>query len=464
MKRAALILFFAAFLPAVPASAADAGDVALVEDVNGKIKTALNNPMDLFQQYAACEFYNTHDDIYDAIFVFTTYHVISMFATPSGYPVNVATKGVGRDLAINKSTYYCSKNSRLKHAVKMGDLSYMPANPDDMNLLNNGVPYSGIEVLGHEMGHYWLAMADFSQAGTRHCLIRGFMGPGGDGNCDGHQLSDFGVHWSFLFNNPSLMFGSRIDDLGGGNFRITGTHPKFSPLDQYLMGIRSKESVPAMFVVKTMYLEEGSTYPLAAGDTLDIPQEFTFKEPQRWDLTINDIVAALGERVPQTDPCHWKAAFILVYPEGPEPTPQQIAKVEAYRQRWETFYPWATDNRGSVDTTLDGHGTGTAGCKGQPTYPDGGAPDSGTDAGQADGAVTDGGKADAGMPDGGKADGGSADGGVEADSGLADDGGPGVSDGSVPVPDGGGLPDGAGAAEIDVAAGCSCSKMGLEGR
>jgi hypothetical protein len=457
MKKLLLGAFFTVLVSG-SAYAAVSSDVALVEDADGTINQAINYPLDTYQQRAACGLYKKYSDIYDAIFIFTTYSV--MLCTPSGYPVKEAIQGIGRDIAINASAKYCSANARLKQAVKMCGIDKYPVNPDDVNGVVKEVPYSGIEVVAHEFGHYYLAMADFSQEGTRHCMMRSFMSTTESGDCDGYRVSDFGVHWSFLFNNPSVMFGSEIEDEGGGSFKVIGGHPKYSPLDQYLMGLRSPESVPPMFIVKTYNLLDSGNYPLKAGDTKVFTE--TDDGAERWDLTIKDIVDAMGERKPAQDPCHWKAAFVIVYPKGVPPTSDQIAKVEAYRTRWEMYYDWATDHKGSMDTTLDGHGTGTATCKGTPTVIDAGVTDAGFDAGTPDASSPDSGKTDAGKSDGGFSDGSTTDGGFK-DGGAAADSGT-ESDSGQPPEDGGS--HGGDSTEIDGGSsggsgGCSCSSAGL---
>jgi len=53
---------------------------------------------------------------------------------------------------------------------------------------------------------------------------------------------------------------------------------------------------------------------------------------------------------------------VILFDDGHMPTAPQIARVDAYRQRWESFYADATSRRGSFDTTLAGTGNGTAEC------------------------------------------------------------------------------------------------------
>lgn len=185
----------------------------------------------------------------------------------------------------------------------------------------------------------------------------------------------------------------------------------------------------------------------------------------RVDVAVDDMIRAEGPRIPAAAaaPHDFRVAFILVTEQGKDATAAEVAKVEAYRTRFNGWFPWATDNRGSVDTTLgvrdcttqaDG-GTTTDGGSGTP---DGGKPQDG-------GTATDGGNpADAGVPDAGLGDGGTGDAGTP-DAGIADAG---LPDGGIPADagtdcpghscDGGGTTDGGTGASAG--SGCSCEAGG----
>ncbi|MFA6034501.1 MAG: hypothetical protein WC889_16505 [Myxococcota bacterium] len=443
------IFFAAALIFACSAAfAADKGDIAIIEDVDGTIVSSFTG---LNLSKAACALYKDHQDIYDAIIIFYSGKLPLMFNTPSGYAVKAAQKGIGRDPAVDMTKQYCAANSRLKHSMNMAEIDGYPADPDDYYTKAVDGVYTGIEVIAHEFGHYWLALPMFKQDGNMHCYLRAFMNSSEPktGDCDGYAYSEFGLHWSYLFNARSPMFGSFIDDLGDGTFKIYSEHPKYSPFDQYLMGLRSPESVPAMFVVNTGNYEKANNTPLPPGESEIV-------EGERIDFTVQDVIAAMGERVPPRDPCHWKAAFVIVHPKGSPPSNAQVSRVDAYRQRWETFYDWATDNKGSADTTINGRGTGTGGCPGSPTYPDGGVvPDGSSDSGAKDAAFADAGFHDSGAPDGGTKDSGITDGGTSTDSGATDAS---VED-DAQIADSG--TDASGPGPVNPVVGCSCSAIML---
>lgn len=359
-------------------------DVAIVEDADGALGDFQTQAMpNVWLQKAACLFYERYPDQFDALFVFTTYPGSFLTNVQAGWPVKQTNKGIGRTL-YNSAGQFCSKKNRLRQAVKMGDLQILPADPD---ALYTGIPMyalSGIELMAHEFGHQWLASITFQKEdGVKHCFVRGYepMGePQGD-PCDGGVENGFNQHWSYYYNSRSVMYGSFIEDTGDGWFKLWYDNPKYSEMDQYLMGLRLPEEVPPQFLVDTGDLTWSASLP---------PQfrgEYVTIQGKRVDFTVEDVIRSVGPREPPLEPCHWKGALILVTPPGKPPTPQQVQKVAAYGQRWESFYEWATDGRGSFDVTLDGRGAGTAGCP-SPTAPlpdagpDAAVPDQGRDPGQ----------------------------------------------------------------------------------
>ncbi len=352
-----------------PASAAseNIGEIAVIEDVGGVILTGMGASMpNVYCQNAACAFFQNHVDEYDALFIFNN----AVTNMQQGWSVQNFNEGIGRPLFDWTSTY-CATNGRLRITVSMGNLRTLPFNPDDIAVIVPFYPLTGAELMAHEFGHHWLSAVNFDKGDGQgmQCLLRGYepSSSGGgknsraDGSCNGYNTNDFNQHWSYNYNSCSLMYGSCIEDLGGGQFHYS--YPlgevKYSPLDQYLMGLRAPEEVPPNFVVDTGDFVGTSSIPISHSSA------GVEKSGARVDVTIEDIIRQEGPRNPATDSCHWKAAFVLIHPEGQPPTDLDLQQMEAYRQRWESFYDWATDERGSFDTTLDGCGIGTDTCAGE---------------------------------------------------------------------------------------------------
>ncbi len=376
MRNILIFVFF--LLYGINLFSADVGEIALIEDTDGKIMEVIAMP-DQYLARVACKFYQDHPDIYQAIFVFSDIPLNFMTNVQQGWPVQSISLGIGRDLngqTYNQTAKFCSINETLRQAVKMGDIAKLPDNPDDRYTGILGYALSGIELLGHEFGHQWLVGIRAKLPDGKYlCAMKGYE-PAGEpkqGDCEWNtSLDDYNQHWSYYFNSDaSLMYGSRIKDLGNGTFEISYDHPKYSELDQYLMGLRSAEEVNAD---KLFYVDDGkgnngsASMPIQPGKTATI-------EGAKVNFTIADIIRAMGERIPQKEPCHFKGAFIIVHEAGKPPSQNTINKVDTYRKRWETFYDWATDNRGSFDTTLNGRGTGTPTCPGEPASFDAGYKD-----------------------------------------------------------------------------------------
>ena len=354
-------------LPATAHAQLTVDDVAVVVDVDGKIAAGEGSFLpgmvtpDGWLASTACAFFEEWEDEYDVIFVFTT---LSRGGTPiqQGWPVQRAAMGIGRDRWGDQTSRFCAGNQRLKQAVNMGRIEDLPDTPDGLW----GLGMSGMELMAHEFGHHWLATVNFDKDDGQglQCHLRGYEPSGNNGGgpspgaqtCSGgYAEADFNNHWSYYFNSQSVMYGSNIEDLGDGQFRFVYEGPGYGPLDQYLMGLRAPEEVGPLFLVETNMGLTGSSSVLVREDRI--------VSGTRVDFTIDDIIHAEGPRDPPTSPCHWKAAAILLVPEeGYPPFPQHVRQVRDYAERFEEFYDWATDHRGSMDFTLDGRGAGTKTC------------------------------------------------------------------------------------------------------
>ena len=160
----------------------------------------------------------------------------------------------------------------------MDDLSKYPTDPTVR------VPTVGenttLALLGHESGHRWLATLAFKDAsGASSDLLLGRQR----------------AHWSFFFDSDaSFMEGNDIEDLGGGSFRTTAAVQRYSLLDLYAMGQVDASEVPPLFFV------EGPSG--LSQDRESAPRTGVTFSGRRHDLTIGDIVAAMGPRQPVPQP------------------------------------------------------------------------------------------------------------------------------------------------------------------
>lgn len=381
------------------------GDVAVIEDVTGAIhdQEGFWGPDQLCRETAKI-FYLCHADAYDGFVVFTTQDLDMLHNVQQGTPVKVDFDGVGYTKYDWTGKY--GSAGRLSQCVSMTSIDGLPDDPDAEykgGFFGLGFGVTGIELLGHEYGHHWLMGAEYDLG----------LGDGPQTDLRGYENDSANLHYSAKTNSHSVMYGNFITDNGDGTFESCGGDRKYNELDQYLMGLRSPDEVSPIFLVSDGTGEGDPAVGTPKGKCNTI-------EGTRVDVTVDDVIRALGPRVPAAAeaPHAWHVGFILVSPAGTSPTAAQIQKVDAYRRRWEAFFSWATDGRGTMTTELTPNL-----CVGGDT--DGGTPDAGPadagpiDAGPVDAGPQDAGLVDAGTPDAGPVDAGLPDAGAAADAGDA---------------------------------------------
>jgi hypothetical protein len=213
----------------------------------------------------------------------------------------------------------------LEHIILMNSVDLYaddPRNPPEIP--GYAFAPSTLAVLGHEMGHRWLAHAS-------------------------EPLSPSGQHghWSFfLHSDGSVMGGSRLVDNDDGTFTTENVMSGFGDLDQYLMGVRAPEEVGDFFVVEEPRgLEESASAPPRAGVTF---------EGVRRDLGIEQVIDELGERAPEATTGTWfRMGYVLVTGQGVEANAGDLAKVERVRRRFGSFFRAATGGRARVWSRVD---------------------------------------------------------------------------------------------------------------
>ncbi len=223
----------------------------------------------------------------------------------------------------------------LESYAQMGSLVNYPADPKQT--INPFVEEKGITVLAHEVGHRWLAFPLFRD--ERGQLSTDLLG---------RQLA----HWSFLLDSDgSVMEGNDIRDNGDGRFTTVATNLGYSPLDQYLMGLRPPAEVPPFFYVS------GSQFDPATN-----PATGVIIQGQRQDVAIDQVIAAEGERDPAVGdaPTRYTVAFVLVGRQGEPPSLESIKKVGRYRRNLARFFRETTGGRGRLSTSLRLRRTGEA--------------------------------------------------------------------------------------------------------
>jgi hypothetical protein len=203
-----------------------------------------------------------------------------------------------------------------------------------MDAVDPYLEVDGFEVLAHEVGHRFLARLRFR---------------GASGSPEAALLGSGNVHWSFFLDaDASVMDGNDIVDRGGGRFETVDVVRRYSPLDQYAMGLRGAEETPPFF-----YVESPDDFrpnrPFKPSSGAEVGVGFT---GVRRDLRIEDVVAAMGPRLPPRSAPVTRLAFILVADAKSPATEDRVGAVARIRARFEAYYREATDGRGAVDTLL----------------------------------------------------------------------------------------------------------------
>ena len=274
----------------------------------------------------AQKFLQSHPDAYDQIIIWTDQPILfEAFA----YEVTIANdiEGIGLPIYEIPSDF---GSSGLSSLVVMG---WLGKYSDDTEKTVNGADTT-LSLLGHEVGHRWLAFLDFSDH---------------DRQRSSKLLGRDHAHWSFFFDSDaSVMEGNDIEALGGGAFRTVAAVERYSALDQYAMGLRDPSEVPSFF-----YVEAPTNAEPPARRTGSPQVGVTFNGTRR-DVLIQDVIEVEGPRVPSADesPRVQRQAFIYVVRGGRDPNPDHVAKLDRIRLQWETLFREATDDRMTAETRL----------------------------------------------------------------------------------------------------------------
>jgi hypothetical protein len=277
---------------------------------------------------ASQKFLATHPDRFDNIVMFTDTALLGGEAF--AYEVSVANNIRGINLPVFDNSAEYGSAGQLQSLCNMDALSKYPDDPLAKFLGEN----STVSVMGQEIGHRWLAFLAFrDELGRQSNAL----------------LGRDGAHWSFFFDSDaSVLEGNDIADLGGGSFRTVAAVQRYSLLDQYAMGLVDQTQVPPFFYVQN---PANVTPPRNAASSPQVGVTFT---GTRRNVTIDDVIAVLGPRVPSAaeSPKVFRQAFVYVVSSGGTADPAAIQKLDRIRVAWDQFFSAATDSRMRAETRL----------------------------------------------------------------------------------------------------------------
>ncbi|MDH3976759.1 MAG: hypothetical protein OEV42_21050, partial [Deltaproteobacteria bacterium] len=244
------------------------------------------------REQIAKEFYKNHTDDYDFLVIFTNFDFPMPYngdaaAFYLGIRNNVT--GIGEPLFDNSADY--GSNSKLQGTVDMGNILNNvvtdPLDPEFNETLN---------LLSHEILHRWSAHLKFRDE---------------NGNISDALLGKDGSHWSFLLDsNGSIEYGNEWRDNGDGTFTSVTPFREmkyYGSLDLYLMGMIDKSQVPPLTLIDS-----------PGTDKNRLPEAGVTISGTAKTVTIDDIIAASGERIPGPGQSQksFKTAFIYITRPG----------------------------------------------------------------------------------------------------------------------------------------------------
>jgi hypothetical protein len=192
--------------------------------------------------------------------------------------------------------------------------------------------------IGHEMGHRWAA---FVSAKVNGETIQ--LGP---------------THWARGLQAPVPFPYQRpieASAMGGGVWQdnLDGTYTQldddyyvpatgWSYLDLYLMGLAAPSEVPDFFILRNLVPAgtDQNGHPIFKAD--------------RVKVTINDVIAAEGPRLPDVDHSQkqFNTGIVVVVEHGNKPTKELIERANGIRERWIDYWATTTGHRSSMTANL----------------------------------------------------------------------------------------------------------------
>ena len=296
-------------------------------------------------------------DHFDFVVVFPAFEdlVNPGFAYFSG--IKMDERGTGNE-PVDMSELFGSDTGRLQGFLNMN----RPEAYTQVDGLNITDPNSSaMPIMGQELTHRWLAFATFRQDGFNNGAVSNAL------------LGRDDAHWSALMHTGpadmsgdvyvSVQDGIAWQDNGNGTFTTAevfsdrqfniSTKARFSTLDLYLMGLYTPEEVEPFYIINNA--RNGNQ---AVTATSVLPKGMTISG-QRLDVTVQDVIAALGPRIPNAQDAQkdFNVAFVVV--TRPGQTAADVATISAevdqFRVMWEqTFATW-TGGRATVCTALSGN-------------------------------------------------------------------------------------------------------------
>lgn len=314
---------------------------------------ALPRPQDL-----SCTVIQALGDNFDFLAYYSDFRVDSQEASsPSFGPATGNVTGIG--LAQHDLEAYCSKGrfqwafaqpvsvdaNEMQEQPPQGapvrsdrDITFYTQRLAEASPDGKPLPYNyAMSHIGHEMAHRWAAYVSAKVNGRAVSL-----GP--------WPHWDRGLHAPVAF---PYQLPTEASTIGGGFWQdnFDGTYTQlhngyfvpatgYSYLDLYLMGLISAAEVPDFFLLKNL---------APAGK--DANGRAIFKA-ERTKVTIQDVIAAEGPRLPDADHSQRKfnTGIVVLVEHGHSPSRELLERATCIAKQWTYFWQTATGHRASMTT------------------------------------------------------------------------------------------------------------------
>jgi len=262
----------------------------------------------------AREFYRTHPDNYDFLVVFSSFEFNTGDATAFQWAIQNKIQGIGLPTFDNTALF--GSKGKLQGFIDMAALTRYQTDPV------NPAFEMPLGVLAHEMLHQWGSFVKFKLA---------------DGSISKALLGRQDAHWSYLLDSSaSVEYGAKWRDNGNGTYTSVGIGTFFSPLDLYLMGFYKPSEVPNFTLIDNPQI-----------DKTQLPQENVTVTGTPRTISINDIIAAEGPRVPDAGVSQkeFRLGFVFLVGPNQQVTDAQILAINNIRNAFMTRFAILTGGR-----------------------------------------------------------------------------------------------------------------------
>jgi len=295
-------------------------------------------------QTIARKFFKSHGDDFDQLVLIANFQTGLGSAFAFFAPVRNTIAGIAQTVGeVNGGQAAFGSAGRLMGFLNMNRLDLYPADPTtDIPGLGT---FNTLDIMGQESGHMWMSFvcSNAATCGTNNEPI----------------LGRDNSHWSFFLDtDASDMEGNNWQQNTTTTFTSNEATARFSPLDQYLMGLRPAADVPDFFYIGNPSPANPCSTTRPQGGRACAPELNVNVTGNRTNVTIGTIPAVNGTRTPAAGYSTvntgtvLRQAFILLIQSGATAPQADITKWDTIRSQWVSYYATATDGRGSVDTSL----------------------------------------------------------------------------------------------------------------